>query len=64
LLQQLWLLPSGPDQVGYFAMRGDPPAAILTDLATKIGNIYPLTILPSYMFYGGIPVGIYRLLGL
>jgi hypothetical protein len=41
LLQQLWLLPSGPDQVGYFAMRGDPPAVILTDLATKIGNIYP-----------------------
>ena len=31
LHNQLWLLPSGPDQVGRHTMRGGPPASILTD---------------------------------
>lgn len=29
LASRLWLLPSGPDQVGRYAMRGGPPARIL-----------------------------------
>ena len=43
LLHSLWLLPSGPDQIHDFAMRGDPPYTQHYTCAYRLRRRLPMT---------------------